>query len=237
MFIGWNSKCLQSAYTSAWTWHLMVWLTWEVILFIYFFCNYRWLSTQSGQVRRWALWTSRAKSKSIQPRSATPCLIKVLFIHVAHFRMLFPCQKLLNWLDWSYSPAWYQLAHQSFIARDIRWPQTYQAAQPSLYRFHHHMLESRPSHHQAAVSPLPLTKQSLDKALIQTAIQIQNDLLEECVRQITVTGLQAFKVIWTETLLTRIWLLNSSEPCDWSVTVMHFSISLSSWSTSNKKKK
>lgn len=124
-----------------------------------------------------------------------------------------------------------------FIARDIRWPQAYQAAQPSLYHFHHHMPESCPSHHQAAISPLPLTKQSLDKALIQTAIQIQNGLLEECVRQITVSGLQAFKVRWTETLLTKIWLLNSSEPCDWSVTVMHFSISLSSWSTSDLKKK
>lgn len=61
-----------------------------------------------------------------------------------------------------------------------------------------------PSHHQAAISPLPLTKQSLDKALIQTAIQLQNGLTEECVRQITVTGLQAFKVKWTETLLTTI---------------------------------
>lgn len=149
--------------------------------------------------------------------------------------MLFPCQKMLNWLDWLYSPACYQLAHRSFIARDIRWPQAYRAAQPSLYRFHHHMPESHPSHHQTAVSPLPLTKQPLDKALIQTAIQIQNGLLEECVRQITVTGLQAFKVRWTETLLTRIWLLNSSEPCDWSVAVTHFSISLSSWSTSNSK--
>lgn len=219
-------KCLQSSYTSTWTSHLMVWLGWR------FFCNYRWLSTPSGQVRRWELWTSRAKSKSIQQsRRVTLQLIKVLLVPAAHFRMLFLCQNLLNWLDWPCSPACYQLAHQPSIARDFRWPQAYPSRSAIPVPFPPPYARVSPlSSHQGPVSLLPLTKQSLDKALIQTAIQMQNGLLEECVRQITVTGLQAFKVRWTQTLLTRIWLLNNSEPCDWSVAVMHFNISLSFWS-------
>lgn len=125
-------------------------------------------------------------------------------------------------------PACYQLAHQSFIARDIRWLPAYPSRSAISAPFLPPYARVSPlSSHQATVSLLPLTKQSLDKALIQTAIQMQNGLLEECVRQITVTGLQAFKVRWTETLLTRICLLNSSERCDWSVAVMHFNISLS----------
>lgn len=211
----------------------MVWLGW----FFFFFCNYRWLSAPSGQVRRWELWTSSTKSKSIQQsRSATPQLIKVLLVPAAHFRMLFLCQNMLNWLDWSYSPACYQLAHQSFMARDIRWPQAYPSRSATPVPFLPPYARVSPlSSHQATVSLLPLTKQSLDKALIQTAIQMQNGLLEECVRQITVTSLWAFKVRWTEALLTKFCLLNSGKCWDWSVAVMHFSISLSSWLHRNQK--
>lgn len=64
---------------------------------------------------------------------------------------------------------------------------------------------------------------SSDKGLIQTAVRMWNSLPEECVDQITDTGLwafQAFKGRWIEKppdhTVNRIWLLNGSEPCDWS---------------------
>lgn len=82
---------------------------------------------------------------------------------------------------------------------------------------------------------------SSDKGLIQTAVQIQNKLPEECVGQITDTGLRAFRLRWIENLLTTpftefdCWTAANhviGQPVDWNLC-----ISLSYWSLSQSIKK